>query len=76
MGSRDIYRKGTVEHMRQAAAQRTVKHVQEDLNGWDCEGNNVSSGLCSSNVVAYVESLGKKVLVDGANVSIVDPDPN
>lgn len=52
--------------------QKVVKHIQNDLNGWDCSGNNVSSGLCSSSVIKYIESLGKQVIIDGTNVSVID----
>lgn len=50
--------------------QEVVKHTSQDLNGWDCNGNNVSSGLCSSSVIDYLAFLGKKVIIDGANVTI------
>lgn len=58
------------ENYRTAETQSVVPHSSLDKNQWDCIGNNVSSGLCSSNVISYIESLGKKVVINGTDVSI------
>jgi hypothetical protein len=57
---------------RQVMTQRVVKHTNVDMNSWDCNGNNVSSGLCSSNTIRWLESKGKHVIIEGENVRVVD----
>jgi len=58
------------ETYRTAENQKVAPHSALDKNQWDCDGNNISSGLCSSNVISYIESLGKKVIIEGSDVSI------
>jgi len=65
---------GDIRKTRMVENQEVVSILNMDLNGWDCNGNNVSSGLCSSSVIEYLESLGKKVIIDGKNVTVVDKE--